>query len=213
MPAVEGMKAHLGGYDIIPEQQRLLGRKLAPDIELVVLNFSLPYGIKIVGQRFLAHHSYDKNVQLRIAAHEIFHPPFDVNDEALLDSLEPLRSDPWMISIVEDHDPAFGYNSFVGVLNEDSAQALDQLVAERLGFARDPARRWRHADDGMHMLAAAIYHMLREDGYANTGGVYAKWLERAIALGRFEPSEVKRRATEVVGAEAVDRWHSADPGP
>ena len=206
LPQVEEMKALLGGYDVIPEQQRLLGRELEPEIELVLLNFSQPYGIKIIGQRLVSHRTFDRDTQLRIAAHEIFHPPFNVNDEALLGSLDSLRRDPWMKSIVENHDPAFGYNSFKGVLNEDSSQALDQIVSERLGFARDPGKRWQHADGGMHMLAAAIYHMLLEDGYDKTGGKYATWLKSAIARGWFEAQEVRRRASEVAGPEAVERW-------
>jgi len=63
----------------------------------------------------------------------------------------------------------------------------------------------------MHMLAAAIYHMLLEDGYDKTGGQYATWLKSAIARGWFEPQEVRRRASEVAGPKAVERWSGKQP--
>ena len=40
-----------------------------------------------------------------------------------------------------DHHHSFGYNDLEGVLTEDTVQALDQIVSERLGFGRDPAKR------------------------------------------------------------------------
>ncbi len=143
---------------------------------------------------------------LRIASHEIFHPPFNLNDKDLMDRLQALEADPWVRSIVENHDPAYGYNSFQGVINEDSAQALDQIVSERLGFARDPGKRWRSADGGMHMIAAALYQAMTEDGFASTGGVYSDWLKSALDRGLLTPAEVRRRAALIVGYEAVQHW-------
>jgi hypothetical protein len=118
-----------------------------------------------------------------------------------------------MQSIVNDHDPAFGYNSFEGVLNEDSTSALDQIVSERLGFARDPAERWQTVDDGMHMLAAALYQLMQEDGFAERGGNYPMWLESTIERGLLVPSEVKRRAAIVVGEAAVAKWPAVTVDP
>jgi hypothetical protein len=201
--------AAVAPYDLIAEQANLLGRTLDPQIEILIAHFSQPYGIRIMGQRFVAWHGWDAVIQLRVAAHEIFHPPFDPNDAALADALRELRADPWMSSIVEDHDPQYGYNSFMGVINEDSTQALDQIVADRLGFAQDPGERWRGSDGGMHMLAAALYQAMNEDGFAETGGVYSDWLKTALVDGVLSPAEVRRRAALIVGEAAVDRWNPA----
>ncbi|GAB3415731.1 hypothetical protein [Flindersiella endophytica] len=193
-------------YDVITEQAKLLGVDLEPRIEVVITQFAQPYGIRVVGQRFIAHHSYDPAVQLRNAAHEIFHPPFDMGDIALWDRLRELRSDPWMASIVTNHDPKFGYNSFESIVNEDSTQALDQIVCERLGFAHDRVRRWGTFDGGMHLLAAALFDAMVEDGFAETGGVYGDWLTDALDRGLLTPAEVRRRAALIVGEEPVARW-------
>lgn len=193
-------------YDVIAEQERLLGRELDPLISVTVAYFARPYGIRVVGQRLIAPHDYDPSVQLRIAAHEIFHPPFDLSDTRMWQRLEELRTDPWMTAIVRDHDPKFGYNSFKGLVNEDSTQALDQVVSDRLGLARDPGQRWSTDDDGMHLLAAAIYHAMEEDGFDRTGGVYGEWLAGALDRGLLTPTEVRCRATAIVGANVVESW-------
>jgi len=203
---VDATRRYLEHYDIIPEQERLLGRRLDPEIDVLLLYFSKPYGIRVTGQRFASHYSYPMHVQLRTATHEMFHPPYERADLSIYEKLEPLIRDPWMQSILHDHDPAIGYNTFPELLDESSSQALDQIVADRMGFEWGPGARWRVADGGMHMLAAAIYQMLKEDGFDKSGGSYAEWLPTAIDRGLFRPDEVRRRAALVVGQEAVDRW-------
>lgn len=203
---VDLTREYLQQFDIIPEQERLLGRPLGPEINVLLLYFSKPYGIRVTGQRFASHYSYAVDVQLRMATHEMFHPPFQRGDMSIYAALEELRSDPWMMSILQDHDSALGYNTFPELLDESSTQALDQIVANRMGFGWGPGSRWRTTDEGMHMLAAAIYQMLREDRFDRTGGNYSEWLTSAIDRGLFTPDEVKRRAALVVGQEAVDRW-------
>ncbi len=210
LPLIEQRRAvfidAVNPFDIIPEQQRLLGKKLDPVVEIIVLHYNKPYGIKIMGQRFLTHHEYSGDTQLRIAAHEIFHPPFSRDDAELLALLKPLEEDKWMQNIVGDHDPAYGYNSFSSVMNEDSTRALDQIVSERLGFARDPATRFVEDDDGMHMVAVALYHAMKEDGFDKRGGTYVDWLKDALRRGLLTPGEVRRRATLVVGQKTVSKW-------
>ena len=204
--AIESDYASVVSHDLIPEQERLLGRDLDPRIDIILVRYAKPYGIRILGQRFVAYYGWDAETQLRIAAHEIFHPPYDPNDAELLELLSDFRTDPWFMSIVRDHDPRFGYNSFEGVVDEGSTQALDQIVSDRLGFARDPGERWRNSDGGMHMLAAALYHAMRESGFADQGGNFSDWFKHALGSGLLSPAEVKRRATLVVGPETVETW-------
>ena len=204
--AVERNLEAVSGYDVIPEQERLLGRELDPGIEIIIVNFSKPYGIRVTGQRFIAWHGWDGGIQLRVAAHELFHPPFAPDDPELRELLGELENDAWLQSIVENHDPKFGYNSFMGVVNEGSTQALDQVVSERLGFARDPGERWRTQDEGMHMLAAALYDAMKESGFADRGGNFATWFKASLRNGALTPDKVREHAARVVGRPAVDRW-------
>ncbi len=204
--AIESDYAPVMTFDVIPEQSRLLGRDLDPEIHIIVARYARPYGMRLLGQRFVAYYGWDADIQLRVAAHEIIHPPYDPDDAELQDLLSDLEADPWFISIVEDHDPQYGYNSFMGVVNEGSTQALDQIVSDRLGFSRDPGERWRTSDGGMHLLAAALYHAMLESGFADEGGKYADWLKDGLRSGMLSPSEIRRRAALVAGDEAVEAW-------
>lgn len=168
---IPALEATLAGYDVIAEQERLLGRPFTDaSLEVILLHFSKPHGIKVRGQRFLTHHDYPDAVVLRNAAHEMLHPPFDMEGPTARLVLQTLERDPLLTRVVAEHNPAFGYNSIAGLLNEDCVQALEQIVSERLGFARPPGEYWRRQDEGMHILAAALYGLLKADGYDRTGG-------------------------------------------
>ncbi|MFP2910057.1 hypothetical protein ACLESD_34475, partial [Pyxidicoccus sp. 3LFB2] len=164
------LRQRLAGVDVIAEQERLLGRRLKEDIAIDLMHFSKPHGIKVIGQRFLTHLTYSDELVIRNAAHEILHPPFDVEHPSIRAALEVLHRDPLLTRIVADHDPSFGYTTLEGLFDEDTAEALEQLINERLGVAVPARERWRRADDGMHVLAAGLYGLLKADGFERTGG-------------------------------------------
>jgi hypothetical protein len=95
-----------------------------------------------------------------------------------------------------------------GYLDEDAVQALEQVVSERLNFARPASERWRTADDGMHVLAAALYRLMQETGFAANGGTFETWLGTQVTAGHLSPPEVERLAASVVGTELIARWKS-----
>lgn len=200
------LQDYLAAYDIAGEASRLLGRPLDNEIDVIVANYVAPLGIRIIGQRYLTHQSYRNETVVRDAAHEMFHPPFNMENDEIWKTLAPLKSDPWFANIVENHNPVYGYNSFEAIVNEDSTKALDQIVSERLGFDEDMGGRLRKNDEGMHMLAAALYHAMKEDGFDKRGGAYETWLLQASQRGLLAPDEVRRRAAAVVGEAAAARW-------
>ena len=117
-----------------------------------------------------------------------------------------LAKDPLIPRIVREHDPKWGYTTLDGMLNEDVAQALDQLISEALGVARNPADRWRKADDGIHVLAAGLYGLLRQDRWVETGGDIERWLAKAIATGRFAPPILHAAAARVLERPVDKLW-------
>jgi hypothetical protein len=114
--------------------------------------------------------------------------------------------DSLIVRIVREHNPSFGYTTVAGYVEEDAVQALEQVVSERLGLAQPAEERWRKGDDGMHVLAAAIYDLMQETGFAEKGGRFETWFIDMVTAGRLNPGEVDRRARTVVGEETVDRW-------
>lgn len=194
----------LAGYDVVRWQEKLTGRTFDPTITVVLLHFSKPHGASMMNQTFLQAADYDTATTVRIAAHEMLHPPFPMDGAAVKAALAVLEKDPLIPGIVRDHDPKWGYTTLPGMLNEDMAEALDQLISEALGVARNPADRWRKADDGIHVLAGGFYGLLREDRWVETGGSIEEWIGRAAASGRLAPAVLHKAAARVL-ERPVDR--------
>jgi hypothetical protein len=196
----------LNGFDVIAWQEKLTGRRFDPGIEIVLLQFSKPHGIKVQGQTFLQAIDYDTATTVRIAAHEMLHPPVPMDGKAAKAALAVLARDPLIPRIVRDHDPRWGYTSLEGLLDEDLVQALDQLISEALGVARNPADRWRKSDDGMHVLAGALYGLLRQDRWIETGGSIEAWLADAVRRGRLARPALHAVAGRVLERPAGKFW-------
>jgi hypothetical protein len=196
----------LGTFDVISWQEKLTGRTFDPEIQIVLLQFSKPHGIKVQGQTFLQAADYDTATTVRIAAHEMLHPPVPMDGPAATAALAVLARDPLIVKIVRDHDPRWGYTTLKGMLDEDLVQALDQLISEALGVGRNPADRWRKADDGMHVIAAGLYGLLRQDRWIEKGGSIERWLASAAREGRLEATTFHRIAARVLERPVDALW-------
>lgn len=201
----------LAGFDVVAWQEKLTGRRFEAEIEIVLLQFAKPHGIKVQGQTFLQSADYDTATTVRIAAHEMLHPPVPMDGAAARAALAVLERDPLIMKIVREHDPRWGYTTLKGLLDEDLAQALDQLISEALGVGRNPADRWRQADEGMHVIAAGLYGVLRQDRWSETGGAIEPWLAQAAAAGRLAPANFHPVAAQVLERPVQALWPLA-PG-
>ena len=203
---IADMARALKGFDVISLQEKLTGRTFDPEIQIVLLHFCKPHGIKVQGQMFLQSAEYDTATTVRIAAHEMLHPPVKMDGPAATAALAIFARDPLIPKIVREHDPRWGYTTLEGMLNEDLAQALDQLISEALGVARNPADRWRKSDDGMHVLAAGLYGLLRQDRWVQTGGSIEQGLADAAAAGRLTPATFHPVAARVLERPVDALW-------
>jgi len=196
----------LAGFDVVAWQEKLTGRRFEAEIEILLLQFAKPHGIKVQGQTFLQSADYDTATTVRIAAHEMLHPPVPMDGAAARAALAVLERDPLIMKIVREHDPRWGYTTLKGLLDEDLAQALDQLISEALGVGRNPADRWRKADEGMHVIAAGLYGLLRQDRWSETGGAIEPWLAQAAAAGRLDPAHFHPVAARVLERPLNALW-------
>jgi hypothetical protein len=203
---VADVQRSLNSFDVITWQEKLTGRTFDPTIEIVLLQFSKPHGIKVQGQTFLQATDYDVATTVRIAAHEMLHPPVPMDGPVALAALKVLERDELIMRIVREHDPRWGYTTLEGVLNEDLCEALDQLISEALGVGRNPADRWRKQDDGMHVLAAGLYGLLRQDRWVETGGSIEAWLDEATRRGRLAPKSLHPVAARVLERPVDKLW-------
>lgn len=132
--------------------------ELAPDLfTICLLAYSEPHGIRITGLRFLTHISYRFTIVLHNAIHESMHPPYRANDPAVRAAIDLVGRDPLVVDKVAHHDRSFGYNIASGLIEEDSVEALEQIVSEEFGVGRNARAYWNAQDGGLHILAPAIY--------------------------------------------------------
>jgi hypothetical protein len=205
----EELAHQLAPFDVVVLVHRLSGKALDPQIEIVLLHFCQPHGVRISGQRFIQSPDFDLMTTVRVAAHELLHPPMDMGGRVATDVLHELGRVELLVRIVREHDPSWGYTTLEGYLNEDVCQALDQLIVEQLSVAQNPADRWHEADGGMHVLAAGLYGLLREDGWVRSGGSIEAWLGAALEAGRLQPQVLHPVAARVL-ERPVDRLWPLD---
>jgi len=203
-PGVEKRIAELAPdlprYNIIPAIESLLGFALpSPTITIYLLNYSEPHGIRITGLRFLTHVSYPFRIVLHNAIHEPMHPPYNYGDPAVKDAIDLLGKDPLIADKVQHHDPSFGYNSASGYIEEDSVQALEEILSEQFGVGHSPCQYWQEQDGGMHVLAAAIYVGYKE-ARAKHPEPYSRWFTDAVTDGQLRGDSLK---------STVDRFFSS----
>jgi hypothetical protein len=184
-------------YNVIPAVESVLGSpRPSSKITIYMLYYSQPHGIKITGTRFLTHYSYPFRIVLRNAIHEMMHPPYDLaNDPDLRAALQSLRSDGFLMDKVEHHNRSYGYNTLEGLEEEDCVQALEQIIAERFGMGGDQHRYWREQDDGIHVLAVALYSLMKQQGFPDGHETFPAFLKRTIqsaALSNGKIAELNR---------------------
>jgi hypothetical protein len=179
-------------YNIVPLIESYLGFPLpSHTITVYLLAYSEPHGIRITGLRFLTHVSYPFNIVLHNAVHESMHPPYHADDPEVRKAIALLGQDPLVLDKVQHHDPSFGYNTADGYIEEDSVQALEEIVSQKIGIGHNPCRYWREQDDGMHVLAAAIYAGYRR-AVTETLQPYSHWFTHAVETGQLRGIALKQ---------------------
>jgi hypothetical protein len=174
------LSPELPKYNIVPVIESYLGFPLpSRTISVYLLAYSEPHGIRITGLRFLTHVSYPFRIVLHNAIHEPMHPPYHTDDPKVHEAINLLGRDPLVVDKVQHHDPSFGYNTAAGYIEEDSVQALEQIVSEKFGVGGNACQYWQEQDGGMHILAVAMY-----TGYKRASSLtpesYSQWFTHAV---------------------------------
>jgi len=200
--------AALPYYNIVPTIEARLGHALPSNkITVYLLYYSEPHGIKIVGTNFITHYSYPLRIVMRNAIHEMMHPPYEASNPALKNAIESLRADPFLMDKVQHHDPSFGYNTLEGFVEEDCVQALEQNVAEQFDRNGDlkgnPEKYWAEQDGGMHVVAVALYQLMKQENFPKAGESFTQFFIRMARTGKLSNTNL----------EALNKNFFASPQP
>ena len=93
----------------------LIGRDLDPQIDISLLWFCRPHGVKVQGQRFLVHVLASDSSMILIPAHENMHPPIDLKGPTFKACLDVLERDPLLARILREKSSDTGYNYRLGL--------------------------------------------------------------------------------------------------
>ena len=192
--AHDAIAKDLAKYNVVPMVESVLGApRPSNKVTVYLLYYSQPHGIKITGMRFLTHYSYPFRIVLRNAIHEMMHPPYDLaNDRELKAALQSLHSDSYLMDKVEHHDRSFGYNTLEGLEEEDCVQALEQIIAERFGMGGDPVAYWREQDGGIHVLAVALYMLMKQQEFLEKKEPFPVFLKRNLSSGALTNGRIQK---------------------
>jgi hypothetical protein len=163
----QSLSAGITNYDVVPVAERIAGGSL-PDnrIHIYLARFARPSGVTLGGAELVMEERTDAPSLARICAHELLHHRVDWS--RLRDVVSAVGKDPIAGRRFRERDRHAGYNSLVALAEEGLTRALDQVVAEELGVAKDPRERWFFEDDGLHVSAWTFYRLLHEEGGAST---------------------------------------------
>lgn len=207
------LRSKLAGVDVIRWAEYYTGRTFDPTIEVIFMHFNKPHGIKITGQRYLTGLAYDDDITIWTAGHEVLHPPITMDGETAKAAMAIFERDKLLQRILAERNKSYGYGSIEGLFNEGLTQTLDQLIGQRLGIKRDPRKRWRESDGGMHVLGAAFYGLMQADGYAERGGNLEQWVATQVSEGNLAPGPLHAAAARVLGYPAGSLWVPNRPRP
>lgn len=197
---IRKIQKELSKYNITAEVEAHLGFKLSSHrITVYLLYFSKPHAIKITGTRFLTNVDWPFKITVRNAVHEMMHPPFNRADKKLKVAVDLLKKDKFLMDRVLNHDPAYGYNTFDGFIEEDCVHALEQIINEKLQIEIDPQKKWKETDGGMHVFAAALYSVMKKKNFPKNNEAFSDFLIRMIQTGELAPGKIKSLYNEFYG--------------
>ena len=191
---INEIKPDLPKYNAVGKVEKLLGHQLSSNkITVYMLHFPKPHGIRVTGLRFIMSDSDPFKVTVFTAVHELMHPPFDLkNDAKLQKAIDTLRADEFLMDKVKNHNPSLGYNTFEGLVEEDCVQSLDQIINEKFGTEIAEAHvRWKKWDEGIHVLAVALYSLMKQEKFDGTHENFREFLLRMICSGKLSAGKIK----------------------
>ncbi len=190
---IELEKAGIDKYDVIAQNELMLGAKLPSDtITVYMLYYNRPHGIKITGMRFITSIQWPFEITIRTSGHEMMHPPYDYkNDEELRSVIQSFANDEFVMDKVNNHNKSLGYNDLEGLFEEDCVQSMDQIINERLGIGIDPRKRWQESDEGIHVIAIALYQIMKEEDFGNGRELFRDFVIRTVNSGKLKPGGIK----------------------
>ena len=206
---MDELRARLVAFDPIAGAEFYTGRKFDPTIEIILLEFCKPHGIKVIGQRFLSAIDWPDDVHIRTAGHEILHPPID---KAGSRGRRPSRFSNGTGCWPGSSRSMIRSSGTTPSMDCSKRTSCPRWISSSPNASSRPEKSARAMDvsGGMHLLSAGLYGLMKQDGFARTGGNLEQWLLRR-ARSRPRPARPSRRGGTLLGRPVDRLWPILEP--
>lgn len=183
--------------DVIGELTQFLNRDFDENINIFLVHFSRPLGIRLHGNSLVAIAGMPIELSAYITIHEMIHTPYEMNN-IFSEYFTKLPNDTFFKSIYEKRNLDYGYNTISDYFDENATRAADHYMAEKFGIfpeidhliSGNFRKRFAKQDEGMHILSPIIYYYLEKD-FGSFNGDYQMFLEKLIK-NTIAPGQIER---------------------
>lgn len=175
-------------------------------IDLYLCTFAAPHGIRLFGNRYVADVRYKPEKTVRIAIHEMFHPPYRLADVEA--EVAALMADPLFQQAFRSKDPKYGYETETGFLEENVVEAMELYVSTRAGLLADPIGYLLDHDGGSHKLSVVLLRYFNQVS-KHAGEAFSSYLKRLTGL--MPLGDLQREYDRAIGEWQANQHPSSAP--
>jgi len=192
LPQINSKKLEImqfaNNFHLYDEVEAMLGVKKSNDDTILYLcSFARPHGIKICGSKFISDISYSKQLTLRIAIHELFHPPY--NSKNIESELQCIAKDNLIDTSFKNQLPCFAYSEIFGFIEENVVEAMELFISKKIGLIHDELLYLKRHDNGSHVFSFILLKYFRE--YPKDISIpfeeYFKEILKEMPIGSLQP--------------------------
>jgi len=168
---------------------KILGKTYAYEkMSILVSYYTKPHG-KRMNQFIVTQEDISNKALLQLIIHEILHS-YEAN-EYIKPELSKISGDKFVMKHFQNRNPSYNYNTFDGYLEENIVRVLDQVITEHFGIEKKPWRRFIKQDDGMHVLAGALYFLIKKKDYSFEKEPFSVFYLRMVKENKVGPGKFK----------------------
>jgi len=156
------LNAYLDKFNILDEINNLMPFNNA-DIRMWVCAFARPHGAKLCGYDMISDYEWKDETILLTVTHEMFHPPYDAEKEAVVEAISELGEKPWVIKAYENQHPNCTYKPMDGFIEENIVEALGIFLLKKMIKDFDAHKYFKEHDYGSHVISPRFYDYLHSN--------------------------------------------------
>lgn len=133
------------------------------DINTYICRFHRPHGTKLTisGDAMILSDNFSKESALMIVAHELFHPPYDINKASK--SIKILSEKSWVVHAFDNQNDNCRYGQMDYFIEENIVEALGIYIAYKFGVEKNPYAYFEKHDYGSHVISPKLFKYMIEN--------------------------------------------------